>query len=98
MRESGGRGWATGHTYCSLSATGARQSRANASEQIILLDGLVKITNDAGERALANPSSMNAVIRMVGIGFPETNRCRCSLSPLILGICTSAIRGAAHTA
>ena len=37
-------------------------------------------------------SSTYAVIRTVGMGFPEADRWRCSSSPLILGICTSAIR------
>src|SRR5712671_2910219 len=41
-------------------ATGVCQSRADASEQIILLKGLAQITNDAGrERALPN-----AVVRI----------------------------------
>src|SRR6202030_2753585 len=32
------------------------------------------------------------VIRMVGMGFPEADRWRCKSSPVIPGICTSAIR------
>ena len=32
------------------------------------------------------------MIRMVGKGFPEAERWRCKSSPVIPGICTSAIR------
>jgi hypothetical protein len=75
-------------------ANGVRQSRAVASEQVILIKGLAQVTNDAGrERALPN-----AVVRirrdqdgwhgLSGKSIGADN----SSSPVIPGICMSVIR------